>query len=161
MEEYLPKWQAALAAFVFVLTVAGCSGNPPPGSTSQTGEPSTATPPGTVASSSEPTKAAGPDTDVSASRGEQVARANACTACHSVTGDVSVGPAWKGLFGSQQVLTDGSSTLVDEAFLVESIKSPDAKVADGFSPGIMPRDFGQKLTDADISSLVEYIKSLE
>lgn len=72
-----------------------------------------------------------------------------------------MGPSWKGLFGSQQRLTDGTSTLVDEAFLVESIKSPDAKVAEGFAPGVMPRDYGQTLSDADISSLVEYIKSLK
>lgn len=150
------KWQTALAAIGFVLAIAACSENP-----SQGGEPSPATSPPTAASPSEPTKASGTDSEISAARGEEVARANACTACHSVTGDVSVGPSWKGLFGSQQRLNDGTSTLVDEAFLVESIKSPDAKIADGFSLGIMPRDFGQKLTDGDIASLVEYVKSLK
>lgn len=111
-------------------------------------------------SKSEPSKAPAQEAEISAARGEHVARSNACTACHSVTGDISVGPTWKGLYGSQQLLTDGTTVVIDEAFLVESVKSPDAKVAEGFSPGIMPRDFGQKLTDTDIASLVEYIKSL-
>lgn len=96
----------------------------------------------------------------SSERGAALASANGCTACHSATGNVSVGPSWKGLYGSQQRLTDGTSVEVDEEFLVESIKSPDAKIAEGFAPGIMPRDFGTKLTEGEIASIVEYLKSL-
>lgn len=45
---------------------------------------------------------------------------------------------------------DGSTVQADEAYLRESIVDPEAKIVKGFSAGIMPSDFGQKLLDADI-----------
>jgi mono/diheme cytochrome c family protein len=92
--------------------------------------------------------------------GAQIAREMGCSACHSIDGNPSVGPTWQGLFGRQRPLADGSTVTADEAYIRESILSPNAKIAQGFNPGIMTQDFSDKLSDADIQAIIEYIKSL-
>jgi mono/diheme cytochrome c family protein len=57
-------------------------------------------------------------------------------------------------------LADGSTVTADDAYLAESILHPDAKVVDGFPKGTMPNYSGQ-LTDADVTALVAYLRSLE
>ncbi len=92
--------------------------------------------------------------------GKALAARQGCLVCHSVDGSPRVGPTWKGLFGKEETLTDGSTVKVDEAYLRESIVDPDAKVVKGFPAGVMPQDFGQKLSDEEIQALIEYIKTL-
>lgn len=94
-------------------------------------------------------------------RGKSLASERGCTACHSVDGNVSVGPTWKGLYGKEKMLTGGVKVKVDEAYLRESIVTPNAKVVEGFFPGVMPQDFGARLSQQEIQSLLEYIKSLQ
>jgi cytochrome c oxidase subunit 2 len=79
-----------------------------------------------------------------------------CATCHSLDGSFKVGPTMKGLFGKQERLVGGSTVLVDENYLRESILEPQAKLVDGFAPA-MPTFKGQ-LSDRRISGLVEYIK---
>jgi cytochrome c oxidase subunit 2 len=93
--------------------------------------------------------------------GEQLAKAQGCIACHSLDGSVVVGPSWKGLFGKTETLADGSTVTVDEAYLKESIVDPNAKIVSGFSPDIMLKDFGAKLTAEQIDAIVEYIKTVK
>jgi len=87
-------------------------------------------------------------------RGEQLARDQGCIACHSLDGATSIGPTWKGLVGKSETLIDGSSVLVDEAYLKESIVNPSAKVVKGYPP-IMP---AAQLTDDQLDALVAYLK---
>ncbi len=89
-----------------------------------------------------------------------LAQANACTACHSTTGNVSVGPTWAGLFGKEETLEDGAKVWADEGYLRESILDPNAKIVKGFSPGIMPQDFRSKLSSADVDAIIAFIKTL-
>jgi len=96
-----------------------------------------------------------------AALGQQIATANGCLACHSTTGATIIGPSWKGLAGSTRQLSGGGSAVADDAYLRESIVSPNAKVANGFQPNLMPQDFGTKLKPGDIDALIEYIKSLK
>ncbi|MEK7787084.1 MAG: cytochrome c oxidase subunit II, partial [Chloroflexota bacterium] len=93
--------------------------------------------------------------------GAQLAKAQGCVACHSLDGTVVVGPSWKGLFGKTETLADGSTVTVDEAYLKESILDPNAKIVSGFSPDIMLKDFGAKLTSDQIDAIVEYIKTVK
>jgi cytochrome c oxidase subunit 2 len=58
-------------------------------------------------------------------------------------------------------LSGGGSATADDAYIRESIVSPNAKVANGFQPNVMPQDFGTKLTADEITALIEYIKSLK
>ena len=69
-----------------------------------------------------------------------------------------VGPTWKGLFGSSESMTDGSSFVVDEAYIAESIRNPAAKIVAGFDNAMTVFDF---LSDDEVNALVAYIKSLQ
>jgi cytochrome c oxidase subunit 2 len=99
--------------------------------------------------------AANPD----AGRGEKLYNESGCKACHSLDGAKGIGPSWKGLFGSQVPLADGSSVLADEEYITESIRNPSAKVHQGFSPNAMP-SFAY-LNDGQIADLIEFIKTLK
>jgi cytochrome c oxidase subunit 2 len=45
----------------------------------------------------------------------------------------------------------------DEAFIRESIVDPSAEIAEGFSDGIMPPNFGDTLTPAELDAVVKYL----
>ena len=92
--------------------------------------------------------------------GAQLAKEMGCLGCHTVDGTETIAPTWKGLFGSTETLTDGSSITVDEDYLRESILDPAAKVVQGFQP-IMPGGFGDKLSSDQIEALIAYIKTLK
>jgi len=91
--------------------------------------------------------------------GARIARTQGCFTCHSTTGERIVGPSWKGIFGQQVTLSDGSTVTVDEAYIRESVLNPTAKVVQGFTP-VMP-SFQGILSDQDITAITDYIKSLQ
>jgi cytochrome c oxidase subunit 2 len=90
--------------------------------------------------------------------GQNLAVLKGCAACHSVDQTNKIGPTWVGLYGSKVELDDESFVTVDEVYLVESIKEPNAKIVKGFSRGSMPP---VPLTDEEINDLVAYIKSVK
>ena len=45
----------------------------------------------------------------------------------------------------------------DADFIHESIANPNAEIASGFQPNVMPSTFGESLTDAQLQSLVDYL----
>jgi cytochrome c oxidase subunit II len=83
-----------------------------------------------------------------------------CNACHSLDGAAGVGPTWKGLYGSQVRLADGSTVTADDAYLIQSIRNPGATLVEGFQ-NIMPAAIGGSLTDQQIQDLIELLKSLK
>jgi cytochrome c oxidase subunit 2 len=95
----------------------------------------------------------------SAERGKELYSKQGCETCHTVDGTAKIGPSWKGLFGKSESFADGSSLKVDENYLRESMMDPASKVVKGFAPS-MPTYQG-KLSDRDITSLIEYIKTLK
>lgn len=82
---------------------------------------------------------------------------NGCTACHSTDGTQRAGPTFKGLYGSKRPLTNGMTVVADDAYLIESIEKPDAKVVKGFEPVMPPLP----LTPADERAIVAYLKTLK
>jgi mono/diheme cytochrome c family protein len=52
---------------------------------------------------------------------------------------------------------DQALTGKDATFVEQSIVDPNAVIAQGFSAGVMPQDFGSSLTPKDIQSLVNYL----
>ncbi len=80
-----------------------------------------------------------------------------CVSCHARDDSYSVGPSWKGLYGSEVRLDDGSSVIADDAYLLESILDPTAKIVEGYAPGSMPPN---GLTETEAKQLIEYIKTL-
>jgi len=90
-------------------------------------------------------------------QGRLLAQARGCAACHSVDGSAGVGPSWKGLFGKNETMNNGATVHVDEAYLRESIVAPSARVVRGYQP-IMP---AQQLTPAEVTQLVDYIRTIK
>lgn len=82
-----------------------------------------------------------------------------CNSCHSVDGSPSKGPTWKGLWGKMETLRDGTTVLVDNLYLRESMTNPGAKVVQGFEP-VMPT-FQGLLRPHEMEGLVAYIQSLQ
>jgi len=82
-----------------------------------------------------------------------------CNSCHTVDGSKSKGPTWKGIWGHMVELNNGTSVLVDENYVRESMMSPQAKVVKGFDP-IMPT-FQGLLKPNQANGLVAYIQSLQ
>ncbi|MBI3284784.1 MAG: cytochrome c oxidase subunit II [Burkholderiales bacterium] len=91
-----------------------------------------------------------------AAQGRALYLSKGCVACHSVDGSKGVGPSWLGLYGKSETMADGTSALVDEAYLKNFIRDPSARVVQGYAP-IMPRI---ALSDAELNALVAYIQSL-
>jgi cytochrome c oxidase subunit 2 len=83
-----------------------------------------------------------------------------CKACHTLDGAAGVGPTWKGIYGSQVKLIDGSSVLGDDTYMIESIENPGAKIVEGYQ-NIMPAAVGGTLTDQQLQDLVALLKSLK
>ena len=89
--------------------------------------------------------------------GQNLAVLKGCSACHAVDDTTKIAPPWRGLYGSRIELDDGSLVTADDAYLIESIKEPNAKIVKGFTKGAMP---AISLTDEEINALVVYIKKL-
>lgn len=90
------------------------------------------------------------------SQGLALYQSKGCVACHTVDGSPRVGPTWKGLYGKQETMTDGSIALVDEAYLRSFISDPQARGVKGFQP-VMPKI---ELSEQELTALVTYIQSL-
>ncbi len=93
-------------------------------------------------------------------RGAKLARRSGCASCHSLDGSRRPGPTWKGLYGRRRPLVNGREVVVDEAYLRRSIIAPDAEIAQGFPQGMMPKDFGRKLSEEKFRAIIELIKSV-
>ncbi len=90
-------------------------------------------------------------------RGQALVAANGCAACHSINGAPGIGPTWFALLGRTERLTDGSTVVVDEAYVHESIRAPQAKIVAGFENQLMPT-YG--FTEEQIADIIAYIKTL-
>jgi cytochrome c oxidase subunit 2 len=80
-----------------------------------------------------------------------------CETCHSLDGSRRDGPSFQGIFGQTHQFTDGTSAVVDENYIRQSILEPQAKIRTSFQ-GIMPT-FQGLLRDREINALVEFVKS--
>ncbi|MGH7884769.1 MAG: cytochrome c oxidase subunit II [Thermodesulfobacteriota bacterium] len=92
-----------------------------------------------------------------AERGKNLYTQRGCNACHSLDGSKGVGPTFKGLFGREEKLADGSKVIVDENYIQESIYIPQAKMVEGYAP-VMPA-FKGILSDDEVSAIIEFIKT--
>ncbi len=94
-----------------------------------------------------------------ADRGKALYQAKACMGCHSLDGAVVVGPSFKGLYGTPQKLTDGTTVNADDAYIKRSIQEPQAQIVAGFeNKGAMPV---LGLSDAEIADVIEFLKTLK
>ncbi|WP_223448856.1 MULTISPECIES: cytochrome c oxidase subunit II [Pseudomonas] len=102
------------------------------------------------------TTAAKPGRDNVLEKGRQLVEQYGCKACHSQDGSASLGPGWKDLYGRTEQLADGTSVLVDEAYLKESILDPKARLVQGYPPVMV----AYTLKDDELGAVIALIKSL-
>ncbi|HJN53203.1 MAG: c-type cytochrome [Pseudomonadales bacterium] len=91
-----------------------------------------------------------------AERGREIARVKGCVACHSTDGSKGLGPSWKGMYGRTETLVDGSTVVVDDEYIRESIREPNAKLVEGYAPVMITLP----LTDDEIDALIALAKAL-
>lgn len=90
--------------------------------------------------------------------GEQLFVQNGCPSCHSVDGTTrSQGPNLRGKFGTEEHFEDGTTAMIDESYVRESILRPQARIVQGYS-NVQMSSF--VLNDARLDALVAYVRSL-
>jgi cytochrome c oxidase subunit 2 len=105
--------------------------------------------------------------------GEKIYRA-LCKSCHNIDGTKSTGPPWNGLYGKTETVFVGGphgteqQVKVDDAYILESIRQPQAKLVKGYENNIMTT-FDDKMlpgpegpADKDrIHGIIEFMKTLK
>jgi cytochrome c oxidase subunit 2 len=92
-----------------------------------------------------------------AQRGAALFQQLACNSCHLDSGQ-GRGPSLQNIFGQPVELQDGSTVIVDEAYLRESILNSQAKIVRGYQP-LMPV-FQGLISEEGLVALIEHIKSM-
>ncbi len=85
-----------------------------------------------------------------------------CKGCHSLEENkVIVGPSFAKSFGSEQKMSDGSTQLVDENYIRQSILEPQRFKRAGFEKASQMQSFQGKLKENEIMALIALIQSLK
>jgi mono/diheme cytochrome c family protein len=82
--------------------------------------------------------------------GKKVYADNGCGGCHTFEA--------AGTSGTTGPNLDETLKGKDAAYIEESIVNPDAEVASGFGPGIMPKDYGSQLSQQELADLVAFLE---
>ena len=155
--------RTALALVLLVLAVAfaaGCGGEeevtPTPdtvsGSLPTETEPTETEPTETESEPTE-TETTQPPAEGDAAAGKEIfLGSSGCSTCHTLSDAGTTGTTGPNL---DDVLPD-----LSEADIKQSIEDPDAKVTEGFQPGIMPR-YGETLSEEQIDALVKYLTEVK
>lgn len=123
----------ALLIVIGVLLLAGCGGE------------KVVQPTGSVEGTLPKQQAANP------ANGKTVFTGNGCGSCHTLKEAAASGKVGPDL--------DEALKGKDEAFIKQSITDPNAVIAQGFQPGIMPQSYGSQLTSQQLSDLVAFLKT--
>jgi cytochrome c oxidase subunit 2 len=89
-------------------------------------------------------------------------RNTGCIACHSIDGNRLVGPSFRGLYGSERIITDenGQKTATaNDDYIIRSIYEPDYEIVTGFSKGLM-KSYKDVLKENDIQIIIDYLKTI-
>jgi cytochrome c oxidase subunit 2 len=81
--------------------------------------------------------------------GEQIFAEQGCGSCHTLAAANAKGTVGPDL---------GKLENAKAAFIRKSIVDPSAEVEQGFPDGVMPQDFGDKLSDEELDALVKYLE---
>ncbi len=91
----------------------------------------------------------------------------ACAACHVLS---TAGPAWPPAAGTPGIgaraetrigeASYAGSATTAEQYLFESIVDPNAFLVEGFAAGVMPTNFGTRMTPQDAADVIAYMLSL-
>jgi mono/diheme cytochrome c family protein len=81
--------------------------------------------------------------------GGQVFASNGCSGCHTLAAAHAAGTTGPDL--------DNAIPGMSAAEIMQSIVDPNAKIAPGYAPGIMPSNFGQTISQPDLKALVQFL----
>lgn len=98
-----------------------------------------------------------------AENGKGIAALNGCFSCHSADGKAGTGPTWKDLYGAKgHPMADGSGIDVDDNYILESIRNPQAKVVKGYGPPSAMNAFSKsQIPDEYVQKyLIAYLKTI-
>ena len=90
-------------------------------------------------------------------RGRQVHNNVGCAACHSLDGSELAGGTFRGIYGTEVELADGTTMLRDDAYLRIAIIDPEKRIVKGYDPIMMAYDM---LIEAERDGVIELIRSL-
>lgn len=123
-----------LCALALALAVVGCGGE----------KTVTPTPDTVVGSVAQPTV---PEGDAEA--GKAVFVDTGCGSCHTFEA--------AGTSGTTGPNLDESLQGKDALYIYNSIVNPDAQIAEGFQPGLMPQTYGEQLDEKQLGDLVAFM----
>lgn len=89
--------------------------------------------------------------------GQLVFHREGCQACHSIDGTRMLGPTLYRTWGQPRLQTDGSRPVMDDAYVVESIREPAVRITEGY-PAVMPPY--PHLSERELEALVAYIRAI-
>ncbi len=95
--------------------------------------------------------------------GLTILQRNACLSCHTRDGSRLVGPSFKGVMGtSETVVINGEETeiTVDRAYIIESMKNPNAAIVKGYQQGLMI-SYEQIISAEGMNQVVDYLETLK
>lgn len=95
-----------------------------------------------------------------AKQGEKLVAGLGCTSCHAADGASKVGPTYRGLYGRERLLADGSRVIADDNYIREKIEFPTKRTLQGYVGGVMPSYAGQ-LDEPQLNAVIAYIKELK
>jgi cytochrome c oxidase subunit II len=98
--------------------------------------------------SGEPAEEQGGEEQAAGTPGEQIFTSAGCAGCHTLAAAGSTATIGPDL---------GQLSNANAAFVRSSIVQPDAEIAEGFSDGVMPENFGEELSDEELDALVKYL----
>ncbi len=81
--------------------------------------------------------------------GRKAFREMGCIECHTR----------EGIGGKSAPNLDVTAKTADPTYVRESILAPDRRIAPGFEAGLMPQDYGKRLTEAEIDALQYYLSN--
>ena len=100
-----------------------------------------------------------PDDLNEAQWGEKLFTQNGCSVCHARDGETkSQCPNLKGIWHRDEMMTTNQMVNVDENYIQESIRKPQAKIVMGYTTILMPTF---ALTDRQIDAIIAYFKTLK
>ena len=95
--------------------------------------------------------------------GLTILKRNACLSCHTQDGSRLVGPSFKGVMGTKEIVViNGKDTeiTVDRDYVIESMKQPNAAIVKGYQQGLMISYEGS-ITEEEMNLVVDYLETLK
>lgn len=90
--------------------------------------------------------------------GELLYNSQGCKTCHTLDGSKLVGPSFKNVYGHEFETESGETIVANDAYIKESILTPNVSVIKGFQPVMTP--YAGILDDRKIEAITEFLKTL-